>query len=115
MTDPEDIPTLINVAKIVRQASEAIASLAKQNAELNSRVETLKTEMVDAGLFFQIANQNALLILVKTLEESGAITREHFQANLRMYAEALPMPPATKEMILDMAEMFDSVDKSGEA
>lgn len=74
-------------------------------------------EIVDLITDMHAAQTNALLTLVKTLEEAGAIQAEHYEANLRMFAEAFAAKsgPAVTQLMLDLADQVSRQEPEGNA
>lgn len=74
-------------------------------------------ELLDLIAQLHAAQTNALVTLVKTLEEAGALKSEHYEANLRMFAEAFAAKsgPAVTQLILDLAEQISREGPEGNA
>lgn len=74
-------------------------------------------EIVDLITAMHATQTNAIVTLVKTLEEAGAIQAEHFEANLRMFAEAFAAKSgsAVTQLMLDIADQMSRRDPEGNA
>lgn len=74
-------------------------------------------ELLDLVAQLHAAQTNALVTLVKTLEEAGALKSEHYEANLRMFAEAFATKSgsAVKQLMLDLADQISREEPEGNA
>lgn len=74
-------------------------------------------ELITLVADIHAAQTSALVTLVKTLEEAGALQAEHYEANLRMFAEAFAAKsgPAVTQLMLDLADQISREEPEGNA
>jgi len=66
-------------------------------------------ELVEAVSAIHAAHTNALMVLVKTLNESGHLYPAHYASNIRMTIDAnrTTIGPGTQRLLLDIASLLD--------
>ncbi|MCQ4635015.1 hypothetical protein GB927_033670 [Shinella sp. CPCC 100929] len=74
-------------------------------------------ELVEAVSAIHAAHTNALIVLVKTLNESGHLDPAHYAANIRMTIDANrnTIGPGAQRLLMDIASLLDIEDDTGTA
>lgn len=74
-------------------------------------------ELIELISQIHAAQTSAMTVLVKTLEEAGAIQAGHYEANLRMLAETLQQKsgPMVTQLILDLIDQISRDEPRGSA
>lgn len=74
-------------------------------------------ELVEAVSAIHAAHTNALMVLVKTLQESGHLDPAHYAANIRMTTDANrnAIGPGAQRLLLDIAGLLEIEEGSGTA
>lgn len=74
-------------------------------------------EIINAMSAVHAAHTNALVVLVKTLQEAGVLDPTHYAANLRMTIEANTsrIGPDVQRLLLDLASLIEMKDDAGTA
>lgn len=74
-------------------------------------------EIINAVSAVHAAHTNALVVLVKTLQEAGVLDPTHYAANLRMTIEANTsrIGPDVQRLLLDLASLIEMKDDAGTA
>lgn len=74
-------------------------------------------EMADALSAVHAAHTNALIILVKTLQEAGVLDPAHYAANIRMTIESNrnTISPGAQKLLVNLASLLDIREDSGTA
>jgi len=74
-------------------------------------------EIIKAISAVHAAHTNALVVLVKTLQEAGALDPAHYAANIRMTIEAnnSRIGPDVQRLLVDLAELVEMQDDAGTA
>lgn len=74
-------------------------------------------EIIKAISAVHAAHTNALVVLVKTLQEAGAVDPTHYATNIRMTIEANTsrIGPDVQRLLLDLAKLIEMQDDAGNA
>ncbi|MGQ3213038.1 hypothetical protein [Shinella sp.] len=74
-------------------------------------------EIVQAIAAIHAAHTNALVVLVKTLQEAGVLDPTHYAANIRMTIDAnnARIGPDVQRLLIDLAELVEMQDEAGTA
>jgi hypothetical protein len=74
-------------------------------------------EIINAISAVHAAHTNALVVLVKTLQEAGVLDPTHYATNIRMTIEANTsrIGPDVQRLLLDLAKLIEMQDDAGTA
>ncbi|MGJ7040463.1 hypothetical protein J2Y63_003728 [Shinella sp. BE166] len=74
-------------------------------------------EVVEAVSAIHTARANALMVLVKTFNESGRLDPAHYAENIRMTIDAnrTTIGPDAQRLLLDIASLLEIEEDSGTA